>query len=141
LYNFKDELVFTASDLVHGPEIWISDGTSEGTTLLKDIYEGELSSVASERDPFHNPEFVTLDDTLFFVANDGIHGMELWKSDGTTSGTQLAADINLSGHSDPRMLKASNGSLYFTANDGLNGTELWGYDHSPVLEIPPGMMR
>ena len=32
--------------------------------------------------------------TLFFAANDGIHGQELWKSDGTRSGTVLVKDIN-----------------------------------------------
>ena len=31
---------------------------------------------------------------LFFFANDGVHGYELWSSDGTPSGTALLADIN-----------------------------------------------
>ena len=33
-------------------------------------------------------------DTLFFAANDGVHGTELWKSDGTEAGTVLVKDIN-----------------------------------------------
>ena len=32
--------------------------------------------------------------TLFFIADDGADGMELWKSDGTAAGTVLVKDIS-----------------------------------------------
>ena len=35
-----------------------------------------------------------MDGTLYFVANDGITGQELWKSDGTTAGTEIVIDLN-----------------------------------------------
>jgi ELWxxDGT repeat protein len=43
---------------------------------------------------------VTLNDTAFFPASDGVSGIELWKSDGTAAGTVMVMDINK--EEDPR---------------------------------------
>src|SRR4051794_22862914 len=32
-------------------------------------------------------------DRVFYVANDGVHGSELWSSDGTAAGTAMVADL------------------------------------------------
>ncbi|NIP52547.1 MAG: hypothetical protein GWN61_15505, partial [candidate division Zixibacteria bacterium] len=37
---------------------------------------------------------INVNGTLFFAASDGIHGYELWKSDGTAAGTVMVKDIN-----------------------------------------------
>ncbi len=67
--------------------------------------------------------------TLYFRAGDGSTGFELWKSDGTNSGTVLVKDIFPGGGSaDPRYLTNINGTLYFRANEGINGAELWKSD-------------
>ena len=67
-------------------------------------------------------------DTLYFTADDGVNGRELWKSDGTEAGTVLVKDINPgSGGSFPSSMTAVGDTLYFTANDGVNGRELWAY--------------
>ena len=67
--------------------------------------------------------------TLFFTANDGVSGNELWKSDGTAAGTVLVKDIYAGRHRlEPLGLVAVGGTLFFTANDGVNGTELWKSD-------------
>ena len=63
---------------------------------------------------------------LYFVADDGVSGTELWKSDGTASGTVRVKDIRPgSTGSNPDMLTNVKGTLYFSANNGITGRELW----------------
>jgi ELWxxDGT repeat protein len=46
------------------------------------------------------PDYLTnVGGTLFFAADDGTHGNELWRSDGTGAGTRLVKDINPGRHS------------------------------------------
>ena len=76
------------------------------------------------------PGYLTnLNGTLFFTANDGVHGSELWKTDGTASGTVLVKDIDPGSiGSNIKSIVNVNGTLYFSANDGTHGNELWKSD-------------
>ena len=86
--------------------------------LVKDINPGGSSSQP------HN--LTNVNGTLFFGANDGTNGFELWKSDGTAAGTVLVKDIFPGAFgSVPQFLTAVNGTLFFAARDGTNGRELW----------------
>jgi ELWxxDGT repeat protein len=67
--------------------------------------------------------------SLYLAAHLNEQGMELWKIDGTTGGTQRVADLNPGrGDSNPYFLGASNGVLYFSANDLTYGREPFRYD-------------
>ena len=73
-------------------------------------------------------ELTAVGNTLYFSADDGTNGDELWKSDGTASGTVMVKDIHSgSSSSSPYELAAVGNTLYFGANDG-NGDELWKCD-------------
>lgn len=73
-----------------GLEIWETDGTSAGTVLFKNVATGKNQLDLQDSSP---RDFVLSNNQMFFVANDGIHGYELWKSDGTNAGTNLIKDI------------------------------------------------
>src|SRR5439155_258428 len=73
---------------------------------------------------------VNVNGTLFFTADDGVHGRELWRSDGTAAGTVMLKDISSSAGADPTELLNVAGTLFFTATDGTQGRELWKSDSS-----------
>ncbi|WP_163995216.1 ELWxxDGT repeat protein [Pyxidicoccus caerfyrddinensis] len=115
-------LYFAADDGGYGRELWKTDGTAEGTVLVKDIRPGPVGSELLR--------FITVGRTLYFVADDGEHGFELWKSDGTRNGTRLVEDIYPgAGSGFPDFLTAVDSrTLFFTADDGTHGREPWRSD-------------
>lgn len=122
--NFVDVgplTLFTATSSANGNELWRTDGTPQGTALVKDIAPGEDSSYVSG-------SRVAIGGVLYFAANDGTSGAELWRSDGSEAGTWRVKDINPTGSSSPVGLTAVGNTLFFTANDGANGPELWKSD-------------
>lgn len=150
LTSYKGELYFMADDGIHGNELWKSDGTESGTVLVDDLNPGPAGSTSPGFPGASNvngAEMVVSGGTLFFAADDGSHGVELWASDGTTAGTHLVKDIysgsslpqpigppvpfgtpEFANSSDPANLTDVNGKLYFTANDGPDGFQVWTSD-------------
>lgn len=69
---------------------------------------------------------LTLAGITYFSANDGIHGRELWRTDGTPAGTRMVVDLHPgAGSSTPGTLLAYQGRVCFGANDGMHGPSLW----------------
>ncbi|PTL82846.1 hypothetical protein DAT35_16885 [Vitiosangium sp. GDMCC 1.1324] len=131
LTGFKGKLYFRAGAdrSPTGVELWRSDGTREGTHLVKDLRPGAGGSW---------PDWLeVLDDRLFFTADDGVHGRELWRSDGTASGTRLFKDL-LPGPLSalPEELRAIQGTLFFSAELPGQGREPWVSDGTPGGTVP-----
>jgi ELWxxDGT repeat protein len=119
--TFGSAVYFQATDGSTGYEFWKTDGTTVGTSIVKDIQTGSAAS---------NPSGLLATTTsIYFFANDGTTGMEPWISDGTTVGTTLLKDINVgsgaSTTSTSVFVKSASGPVYFAASDGVNGNEFW----------------
>ena len=115
----QTSLYFRADDGTSGFELWKTDGTAAGTTLVKDIATGSAGSYPDTLVPFGAD--------LLFVA-EGSNGIELWKTDGTAAGTAEVADINPgTAGSIPNLAQAIvlQSKLWFSADDGTNGRELF----------------
>ena len=103
---FKGLFYFPHDDGVNGVELWVTDGTSAGTQMVKNINAGASSNPSN---------FTVSGNYLYFLANDGSHGLELWRTDGSVLGTVMVEDYN-SGQtsSGVHILADLNGWLYFT---------------------------
>jgi ELWxxDGT repeat protein len=89
----------------------------------------ETSSGTASFNPY---PFTAFDGYIYFSADDGTSGRELWRTNGTTLGTTRVADIN-SGpdSSDPSEFTVFDGHLYFSADGSCDegcDTELWRTD-------------
>src|SRR5437588_9403444 len=80
------------------------------------------------------PENLTVvGDRMFFTADAGGFGRELWQTDGTPQGTSLVKDINRGpGSSNPQNLTAVGNLMFFTATDPSGRNSLWRSDGTPA---------
>ncbi len=112
-----DKFFVMAGNTAFGDEMWVSDGTEEGTNVLKDINPGPASGV----DLSTNFSYVYTNSDFFFSGSDGVHGNELWRTNGTTAGTTMVQDIYLNaGNSEPELTFVNNSKVIFSATDGDN---------------------
>ena len=93
-------LFFSAVDFRFGRELWVTDGGSDGTGSVP--MKGEGKTTRMVKDVWRTWDGVGSDpydltcvgssgsaaSVLYFAANDGVHGVELWRSDGTEGGTR-----------------------------------------------------
>lgn len=142
LFAADGTIVVNGNNVNSGMELWKSDGTGAGTAIVKDInpevpnnfppwpYSSGKDAIQysynlGSRSIIHN-------NILYFNAYDGVHGRELWKSDGTDAGTVLVKDVSTYAYnqgfagemigSDPQSFTVFNNNIIFSAiNNVSNG--------------------
>ncbi len=117
---YKGAAYFKARDASNGDELWVTDGTTTGTKMLKNIHP------TANGNPI---DIVVFKNLLFFTATDNTSSSELWTSDGTEAGTKIFLDINPgTAVGNPSGKTIIGDFMYFSASNGTNGNEIWRTD-------------
>ena len=128
LYAVGSNVVFSGCTVAAGCEPWVSDGTGPGTVPLADIHP---TADSYPYNFFWHPGLAR----LFFTADDGVHGSELWQRVGWRR--RAGSPTSRAGLDDgrPNGLAAVATKLVFTGSDGGGGTRLFTYDGATVAQI------
>jgi ELWxxDGT repeat protein len=128
------QLLFLVRNDAGGSDLWRSDGTPSGTTLVAPI------SPASSAFPYGA---VVVGQSLFFAATGAGNVQQLWKTDGTLAGTSKIKDVAVGGGFPNGRIVAAGNTAYFVASEPATGRELWKSDGTAtgtvlVRDINPG---
>ncbi|MBI5757578.1 MAG: YbhB/YbcL family Raf kinase inhibitor-like protein, partial [Planctomycetales bacterium] len=146
LTAFGTKLAFTAESNADGIELWITDGTTAGTVLVKDVRPGPDPVTPTEPASSRARPLGVVGNSLLFSADDGTVGTELWKTDGTTVGTVLVKDIATGASQGVDGFAAAvvfDNALYFVGETAATGRELFRSDGTAAgtvldTDIQPG---
>lgn len=120
LTEFNNQLYFVAGNGTHH-KLYATDGTTANTKLIGPTAG---NGVVTDLTVYKNQ--------LYFTYDDGINGLELWTSDGTTGGTVLLKDIWTGANASaipysslPKYFTVCNGLLFFQASTAARAEGLW----------------
>ena len=118
----NNKIVFLNSSPEFGKELWVSDGTSAGTNILRDINIGPGDST---------PHLLTLlDGVVYFRANSH----QIWRTDGTNAGTYLMVNNNTVTN-PAHFIKTKNYIFFYAGDSGFNCCKkLWRMNVNPNSE-------
>lgn len=120
-----DWTYFLAEDVIHGRELWRTDGTEQGTSLVADLTFGRNDSWITEMTPVGSQLFFALDG-------------DLWKTDGTAEGTVRLRNFAPSSSNPSQLthLTAAGDRLFFVGYEPTQRPELWVSDGTEAGTIP-----
>jgi ELWxxDGT repeat protein len=117
-----DKLILVIETSAEGKELWVTDGTTAGTQLVKDIIPGLTGS---------NPtNLLVYKHHLYFTADSTPGDRQLYVTDGTAAGTHTVRPSGgVKNALDATIFNGFteyNGSIYYSAyHDSTTCNELW----------------
>ncbi|OAV44773.1 hypothetical protein [Lewinella sp. 4G2] len=116
----QDTLLFAARNSIAETELWRSDGTLEGTYLLKDIEVLGNNTRGSLPRDFHTGDNVT-----YFTAESGIDNRQIWRTDGTEDGTVRVSNFRGANGITLESMVVHKDTAYFGALTRLTSYDLY----------------
>jgi ELWxxDGT repeat protein len=125
-FEFNGYLYFTAFTGATGRELYRTNSTT--TTLFKDFRTG-INDGFDVGTNAH--QFVILNNKMYFFAREDANGYDLWRTDGTVTGTQKMVELNSNSLGVRDYFLEVNGELFFIMNLNMQntiGNELYKYN-------------
>ncbi len=130
----QGQVFFTGLHAELGSELWVTDGSIDGTQLVKEIAPGGASSFPKN--------LVAFQEGILFTAEDAQKRNGLWFSDGTEAGTLLIQDMAAVNIDNIYELTVADSLVYFRAYSSNGSSGLWRTDGTTLgtfqIEQMPG---
>jgi len=130
--SLRSKVFFTANVPGLGRELWASDGTRNGTKLVRQFTAGEGSTFFRE--------FARVGNQVYFTIQRA-NGFQMWRTNGLARGTRLVRNFPIT--AQPQNLVGLKGKVYFKSKTAALGSELWvsngtGKGTRPLIDLNPG---
>lgn len=117
LFVVGSKMLFGADDGINGYELWSTDGTPQGTSMVVDLNSGTKSGLSKCCSSYASRKYHVFKNELYFNVTIANSQYRLYKSDGTANGTKEVKKL-----SDNQITAAGftewNGQLYFHTDFG-----------------------
>ncbi len=108
-------------------QLWCSDGSPEGTRVVKNLYDNG---------PISRSDIATTEDALYFVYSNGKTDEEIWKTDGTSIGMIQYSNFSMINPNIANLYAWRDWIFFAANNDSINyGTELWKTDGTTTVLV------
>jgi ELWxxDGT repeat protein len=118
-----------ANDGVHGQELYTTNGTAAGTSMVTDLYPGITDGFITGSS---GPYAAVLNNNLYFISSED--GRSLYKSDGTAAGTQYVKQIYNFYGGEGDNFQVAGSKLFF--NFSYSTTTMWVSDGTNAGTVP-----
>ncbi|MBP6024724.1 T9SS type A sorting domain-containing protein [Ferruginibacter sp.] len=132
IYAITTELI-SPSPYTIKSEIWKSDGTAAGTTLVYTMPNAvgftNANQFGSNSNTIDNFSLDATTNLMYFGGYDATNGNELWVTDGTAAGTHIVKDIKAgAGNSNPWGFCKIGNDVFFNCTEVGLERKLWKTD-------------